>query len=122
MSIWWINRFTLMFDIEPLEDMHIYTPGADNYQVVSLSLDPNRYIQEMDMDYLQPFSLIQELVFDGDPSTQQALRGQESITLTGSLEYQACSSTLCYPPASIPLFWTMELRDLVFRRTMTEEQ
>jgi len=111
-----------MFDIEPLEDMHIYAPGADNYQVVSLSLDPNRYIQEMDMDYLQPFSLIQELVFDGDPSTQQALRGQESITLTGSLEYQACSSTLCYPPASIPLFWTMELRDLVFRRTMTEEQ
>ena len=87
MSIWWINRFTLMFDIEPLEDMHVYAPGADNYQVVSLSLDPNRYIQEMDMDYpepvdyyfkpfnetvtvyLQPFSLIQELVFDGDPST-----------------------------------------------------
>lgn len=134
------NRFALMFDIEPLEDMHVYAPGADDYQVVSLNLDPNPYIQEMAMDYqeavdyyfepfdetipvyLQPFSLIQELVFDGDPSTQQALRGQESITLTGSLEYQACSSTFCYPPASIPLFWTMELRDLVFRRPMTEEQ
>lgn len=127
------NRFSLVFDIEPLEDMHVYAPGANDYQVVSLNLDPNPYIHLLPMEYpesvmyyfepfdenvpvyLEPFTLIQELILDGNPATQRALRGQESITLTGSLDYQACSDTICYPPASIPLYWTMQLRDLVIR-------
>ena len=125
------NRFSLVLDIEPLEDMHVYAPGADDYQVVALNLDPNPYIRELPMTYpesvnfyfepfdetvpvyLEPIRLLQELILDGEPATQRALRGQESITLTGTLDYQACDDAICYLPTSIPLSWTMQLRGLV---------
>ncbi|MBQ15249.1 MAG: hypothetical protein CMQ17_12730 [Gammaproteobacteria bacterium] len=125
------NRFSLVLSIEPLEDMHVYAPGADDYQVVSLNLDSSPYIRELPMtypesvnyyfepfdetvpEYLEPIKLLQELILDGEPETQRALRGQESITLTGTLDYQACDDAICYLPTSIPLSWTMQLRGLV---------
>jgi hypothetical protein len=127
------NRFSLVLDIQPLEEMHVYAPGADDYQVVTLNLDPNPYIRELPTTYpestnyyfepfdetipvyLEPIKLLQELILDGEPETQRALRELESITLTGTLDYQACDDTICYLPTSIPLSWTMQLRSLVRR-------
>ena len=126
-------RFSLVLDIEPLPNMHVYAPGADDYQVVSLTLDPNPHIRTLPMAYpesepyyfepfdetvpvyREPVTLLQEVVLDGSPATQEALRGQTSITLTGRLDYQACDDAICYLPSSIPLTWTLPLRDLVFR-------
>ncbi|MBL4819429.1 MAG: redoxin domain-containing protein [Gammaproteobacteria bacterium] len=127
------NRFSLVVDIEPLEDMHVYAPGADDYQIVNLRLDPNPYIRTLPVKYpasvmyyfepfdenipvyLDPFTLVQEVILDGERETQQALADQDSITLTGSLDYQACDDAICYLPTSIPVSWTMQLRGLVFR-------
>lgn len=127
------NRFSLVLDIEPLPGMHVYAPGADDYQAVELNLDANPYIRLLPMTYpesedyhfkpldetvpvyLKPVKLLQEVILDGTPETQRALRGRESITLTGTLDYQACSETFCYPSKSIPVSWTMRLRELVFR-------
>ena len=47
--------------------------------------------------------------------------GKDSITLTGTLEYQACDDTICYNPASIPLSWTLSLRPLVVERAAPRE-
>jgi hypothetical protein len=127
------NRFTLVLDFEPGEDMHIYAPGAADYRVVALDIEPMPYLDIMPMAYpesesyyfepfdetvpvyLEPFTLLQEVILKGDLESQGSLRGQESLTINGTLEYQACDENVCYSPGSVPLSWTMELRPLVFR-------
>jgi hypothetical protein len=65
--------------------------------------------------YEQPFELVQELILEGSLAAQQALRGQENVTINGTFEYQACSDTICYPPQTLELSWTIPLRSLLFR-------
>lgn len=127
------NRFSVVLDIEPHEDMHVYAPGATDYRVVGITVEsdaplitlPMNYPESIDYYfepfdetvpvYVEPFELVQELILDGSPQAQQALQGQDSITIDGTFEYQACSDELCYPPEAIELSWTIPLRALVFR-------
>ena len=127
------NRFAVVLDIEPHEDMHVYAPGAADYRVVGLRVESEAPLVELPMSYpasvdyyfepfdetvpvyLEPFSLVQELILDGSLEAQAALRGQESITVDGTFEYQACSETICYPPEELELSWTIPLRELIFR-------
>lgn len=127
------NRFALMLSVVPHEGMHVYAPGADDYRIVRLDVEaqPNLillpvtypastdyYFEPFDETvpvYEEAFELVQEAILDGSLQAQQSLRGQESITVNGTFEYQACSATICYPPESLELSWTMPLRALVFR-------
>jgi peroxiredoxin len=127
------NRFAVVLDIEPHDGMHVYAPGAADYRVVGLQIDaaPNLIVLPMaypdSTDYYfepfdetvpvyeEPFELAQELILDGSLEAQQALRGQESVTINGTFEYQACSAEICYLPEALELSWTIPLRALVFR-------
>ena len=60
--------------------------------------------------------LVQELVLEGSPAAQAAYRGKESVTIEGSLEYQACDDRVCFNPVSVPLSWTLGLKALVTER------
>jgi hypothetical protein len=66
--------------------------------------------------FQRPFTLTQELVLEGTPAAQAAFRGKESVTIEGSLDYQACDDTVCFNPVSVPLTWTMRLKALVTDR------
>lgn len=126
------NRFAVMLSITPHEGMHVYAPGSEKYRVVRLTVEPPPHLTLLPMHYPpstsyrfepldetvqvyeQPFELVQEVILDGSLQAQQAMRGQESITLKGALEYQACSAEICYPPRSLDLSWTVPLRPLQF--------
>jgi hypothetical protein len=126
------NRFAVMLGIVPNEGIHVYAPGADDYRIINLAVEeqPNLTVLPMSYPpstdyyfepfdetvpvYEQPFELVQELILEGDMQAQQALRGQENITVNGTFEYQACSDTICYPPEELELSWTIPLRALVF--------
>ncbi|HMB73634.1 MAG TPA: protein-disulfide reductase DsbD domain-containing protein, partial [Gammaproteobacteria bacterium] len=126
------NRFAVMLSVEPLDGMHVYAPGAADYRVIGLELNDQPWIQQLPVQYPEstpyyfepfdetvpvyeePFEIVQELILEGTLEAQQAMRGQESITIRGTLGYQACSETICYPPQEIPLSWTVPLRPLVF--------
>ena len=75
-----------------------------------------RPLNERVQVYQKPFTLVQELIVEGTPQAQAAFRGKDSLTLMGTLEYQACDDKVCYTPASIPLTWTLEFRGLVTER------
>lgn len=127
------NHFSLVLEFEPGDGMHIYAPGADDYRVVALDIAPQPYLNVLPMIYpdselyyfepfdetvpvfQQPFTLVQEVILKGDLETQALLRGRDTVTINGTLGYQACDEDVCYSPASLPLSWTMELRPLVFR-------
>ena len=36
----------------------------------------------------------------------------KALTLKGMLSYQACDDKLCFTPQSVPLTWTVTLRQL----------
>ena len=64
----------------------------------------------------QLLDVAQELVLEGTPAAQAAFRGKESLTIEGSLDYQACDDKVCFNPVSVPLTWTMNLKTLVTER------
>jgi hypothetical protein len=35
---------------------------------------------------------------------------RKTVSIVGELEYQACDKTICYPPASVPVKWELQVR------------
>jgi hypothetical protein len=122
------NRISLMVDVEPHADIHIYAPGAKGYREISLSIEPNSQIRVLPLQYpvseistftflnqpvpvfQKPFRLVQDLILAGTPDAQAALREKGSMTILGTLEYQACDEKMCFFPVSVPLTWALNLR------------
>ena len=63
--------------------------------------------------YQQPFTLVQDLTILATPEAQKLLAGQTSLTIRGTLDYQACDDKVCYAPTSVPLTFTFDLTPLV---------
>jgi peroxiredoxin len=128
------NRFSLAVAIEPHARIHVYAPGASSYRVVGLTIAPQPFVRVLPAQYpkseiyffkplnervpvyQKPFTLVHEVVLEGSPAAQAALRGKDSLTLAGTLEYQACDDKVCFNPASVPLSWTLTLKPLVTER------
>jgi peroxiredoxin len=129
------DRFSVVLDIQPHAKIHVYAPGAKGYRVIALAIEPNPQFRVLPLPYpdsevyfyeplkervpvfQKPFRLVQELILEGTPQAQQALRGKENVTVRGTLEYQACNDRECFNPVSVPLSWTMGLRPLVTQRS-----
>ena len=62
--------------------------------------------------YQRTFRIVQDLVIDASAQAQAALKGASSMTIKGVLSYQACDDKLCFTPQSVPLTWTVTLRQL----------
>jgi hypothetical protein len=124
------NRLSIAFDVQPCDGMHVYAPGAKGYRVISVTIfvrtHPLKYptseiynfepLNERVPVYQKPFTLVQEITLKGTREAQAAFRGRTSLTLKGTLEYQACDDKICYNPAFVPLSWTIGLRPIVFER------
>lgn len=126
------ERIALVLEITPLENMHVYAPGADKYRVVTVNIEPQPFVQVLPLQhpdseiyyfepldervpvYQKPFILLQEVVPEVSREARAAFEGKDTLTLTGSLEYQACDDRLCYNPVSVPLSWTVKLKPLLF--------
>jgi len=128
------NRFALVLELTPRRGTHVYAPGASGYKVIALTVAPQPFVRVLPLTYpaseiyffkplnervpvyQKPFRLVQEVVLEGQPQAQQAFRGKDSLTITGTLDYQACDDRECFNPASVPLTWTVGLRPLVTQR------
>ena len=128
------NRFSLIFDVAPHRDMHVYAPGATSYRVVAISVAAQPFLRLQPLTYPQaeiyffkplnervpvyrkPFRLVQEVLLEGTAQAQTALQGKDSLPITASLEYQACDENTCYNPATIPVSFTLSLRSLIRER------
>ena len=128
------NRVTVALDIVPKRGMHVYAPGASTYRIVTVTIAEQPFVRMLPVSYpgseiyffapldervpvyQKPFTLLQEVIVEGSPQAQAALKGKETLTLTGTLAYQACDDKICYNPVSVPLAWTMALRPLVTQR------
>lgn len=123
------TKFSLAVDVEPGPDMHVYAPGAESmgYRVIGLRLAPTEHVRFEPVEfpdseiyhfepldeyvpvYQQPFTILQEAVVDASQEARAALLELDALTISGSLDYQACDDAICYNPVSIPVSFTLDL-------------
>jgi peroxiredoxin len=133
------NRITIALEVTPHPGIHVYAPGATGYKPVVLNIAPQPNLRVLPLLYppsqiyffkplkervpvfQKPFKLSEDLVLEGNQQAQAALRGKESVTITGTFDYQACDNKQCFNPASVPLSWTLPLRPLVFERPIPKK-
>jgi peroxiredoxin len=124
------SLFSLVFDVAPHKGVHVYAPGAHNYKVIAVRIDPNpvvvvrpvRYpasetyvfapLKERVEVYQKPFRLLADMAIDGSREARPKLASVDSVTITGTLDYQACDDKFCFNPASVPVSYTVKLRQL----------
>ena len=123
------TRFSIAIEIVPNPDIHVYAPGAEQmgYRVIGLTMAPVPHVRFEPVEfpaselyhfepldervpvYQQPFMLLQEVVVSGAAEVEEALAELDALTLTGTLDYQACNDELCFDPVSVPLSFTFDL-------------
>lgn len=120
-------RLTLVTEVVPKDGVHVYAPGARGYQVIALRMAPvpfvrvrpTRYpkseiyyfvpLKEHVETYQGPFALRTSVVLDQSPEARRRLAGMTTLTLHGTLDYQACNDRLCFTPVSLPVTFTVVL-------------
>ena len=122
--------FSIVADIAPKSGMHLYAPGQHGYRVVTLKLNapaflklrPVQYpaseiyvfkpLNERVEVYQKPFRLMQEAAFDASPEARKALASMSAVTISGTLEYQACDDSTCFLSTSVPVSYAVQVRQL----------
>jgi|TARA_B100000315_G_scaffold138218_2_gene127240 hypothetical protein len=125
------NRVSVVLDVTPKAEMHLYAPGSHAYQVILLRVDAQEglvvhpviypeseiyHFEPLDERvevYQQPFRIIQDVTIPITPETRERAQSGGTITVDGVFEYQACDDAICYNPVSLPVSWTLQLRPMV---------
>jgi hypothetical protein len=113
----------LTIEIVPRAGMHVYAPGADDYQIVTLTMAEQRGIHPRPVSYpaseiyhfeplneripvyQKPFTLTLDVRIEDVASNRSAKKASAGIA--GRLDYQACDDKVCFAPVSVPLAWTV---------------
>ena len=122
------SRLTVTVDVSPRRTMHVYAPGKHDYQVIALTLTPQRWakleptkyppsekyffepLNETVEVYSKPFRLTRDVTLLDTPEARKALAGQSSVTVAGQLEYQACDDKVCYQPGKVPVKFVVAIK------------
>lgn len=118
------ERIALVLDIALRPGMHVYAPGAEGYIPIAWTLKPSPEYEAHAVDLPQPQVLylpaIDEkapvyeghlrLVRDVTIGDDKALGSSGTLTIEGSLKYQACDNRMCYIPDTIPLEWKLQIK------------
>ena len=109
--------------------MHVYAPGVVGYRPVAIELQQSAWFKADRPVFPQSTLLRLDAINETVPvyhgrarigvdvvmaNTSALLRRlaaadghSEEIDITGTLMYQACDDTVCYPPRSVPLKWNL---------------
>jgi hypothetical protein len=124
------THFSLVLDVRPAASVHVYAPGASQYQPVRLTLNARpgvvlravqfpksedyffKPLNEHVPVYQRPFRIVQDVMLDPSGDGSAALKDVTTLTITGTFEYQACDDKVCFAPQSIPLSWSIGVKPL----------
>ena len=125
------TRFSLLIDIAPKPKMHVYAPGQKDYIPVSITLRDDAAVrahspvfpraekyffaplEETQLVFSKPFRIVQDVTVGLTPALREQARAPgATLTIGGTLRYQACDDAICYLPKALPVSWTVALRSL----------
>ena len=123
------ERFTVALDLAPAAKIHVYAPEVVGYKPIAVKITPQPGVlvraitypksesyyyaplKETVAVYQQPFTVVQELVLDNSPAGRTARNGAKSVTVQGTLSYQACDDKICFPPRQVPVSWQIPVKE-----------
>jgi len=121
------QKVTLTVEVTPKPNMHVYAPGQEGYIPISLTLAPNdaftaekakypagekvlmKALNETQIVYAKPFRITQELKLAAAPDLAKRAADGGTLTVKGSVRYQACDEAICFLPATVPVEWSVKL-------------
>ena len=123
------GRVSLVVEVTPKPNMHVYAPGQPDVIPISLTMKAGeakvaqpvqfppaeklevKELGETQLVYSRPFRLVQDVSVPSSPSlVKRATSSDRSLTFNAVLKYQACDNTICYAPVSVPVSWTVALQ------------
>ena len=115
-------RLELFVDMTPNPGIHVYAPGAKDYQAVKLTLKPQPEIKAGKLTYPKSESMYFAPLKETVPVFQKSFRLTQDVTLTssarrgatvtisGTLDFQACDDEVCFIPESVPVSWSIAVK------------
>ena len=108
-------KLALFVDVTPKPGIHVYAPGTDNYIPITVKLNPQAEIKAGKLAYpksetmtfadekvpvfQKPFRLTQ------DVTLEKSAKSGSTVTVSGTVNYQACDDRVCYAPETAPVTW-----------------
>jgi hypothetical protein len=119
------NRISLILDVELPPKMHIYAPGVKGYKPVGFQLDRHPNVRFFDTSFpkaaIMNLPVIKERVpvYSGKVritrdvilGTDENMRKESNVEITGTFEYQACDDKICYLETKIPLKFSLVVQN-----------
>ena len=110
-------KLALFVDVTPKPGIHVYAPGSKDYIPITVKLNAQPEIKAGKVAYpksemmtfadekvpvfQKPFRLTQDVTLD------KSAKPGSTVTVSGTVNYQACDDRVCYPPESAPVSWTV---------------
>jgi DsbC/DsbD-like thiol-disulfide interchange protein len=112
----------LFVDVTPDPKVHVYAPGAKDYQPIALTITPRTGVKAGKLAYPKSqdwyFEPLKEHVpvFTAPFRLEQAitlgapLKAGDRVTVAGVLNYQACDDAVCFNPVAAPVSWSVTVK------------
>ena len=110
-------KLVLFVDVTPKPGIHVYAPGSKDYIPITVKLNAQPEIKPGKVVYPEselmtfadekvpvfqkPFRLTQAVTLD------KSAKPGSTVTVAGTVSYQACDDRVCYAPESAPVIWTV---------------
>jgi hypothetical protein len=133
------TRITLVAEVRLPPDVHVYAPGTQGYKPIRLVLESIPQLELKPAVYPPSKTLYLPVIKEQVPVFEGAFRITEDVrvssssefwgslgkdgrtfAITGKLEYQACDTSICYVPTSVPVTWQLHVFPLDRTRAPVE--
>ena len=119
------NRFALVLDVALNPKMHVYSPEVTGYIPIEWRMDEADGLTHFEAEFPESrilhlpaidesvpvyegdFRLVRDVMI-GQAAALKGLLSDGTLTIRGSLRYQACDDRMCYLPSTVPLEWTVD--------------
>jgi len=116
------GKVAVFVDMVPNAGVHVYAPGAKDYLPVKVTFKPQADVRVGKTVYPKSetmfFAPLNETVpvyqkafrLAQDVTLGKSLKAGSTVTLAGTLEFQACDDQVCFVPESVPVSWTVTVK------------
>ena len=113
-------KLALFVDVTPKPGIHVYAPGSKDYIPITVKPEPQpqmkfgkvtypkadimTFADEKVPVFQKPFRLTQDATID------KSAKSGSTLTIPGTVNFQACDDKVCYPPEKVAVSWTVAVK------------
>jgi hypothetical protein len=135
------SRVSLTVEVQLPPGVHVYAPTVQGYKPIRLVLHHSGGFEAAPAIYPEPrvlyldavkerlpvyegkFRIIQDVTVSESKaadSIRAVLSKDKKVSITGELQYQACSVTFCFLPTLVPVKWELNVQPLDLHRSPSD--